>query len=168
MGVRCLFISTLSIVRGYICSTVKQFWSRVTTCASPALVWAEWMLQSPSFGSVLHLLLCLCKTCNVIHHDSIEMSQDRDFGFPGGTKSHRCKLRRDTVSKCAGWLNCFGEYVGLLCKYSIWGWICSCLKYSARFPSLNISGCDPVSLAHHYPCPHTPSLCPSIERSQLL
>lgn len=49
---------------------------------SSSLVWAEWALQFPSFGCVLHQLLCLCKTCNVFtHHDSTEMSEDREFGF---------------------------------------------------------------------------------------
>lgn len=54
--------------------------------SSEGLVWAEWVLQFPSFGCVLHQLLCLCKTCNdFTHHDSSEMSQDHESGFSGGT-----------------------------------------------------------------------------------
>lgn len=35
-------------------------------------------------GCVLHLLLCLCKTCNdFTHRDSSEMSHDHESGFPG-------------------------------------------------------------------------------------
>lgn len=54
------------------------------------------------------------------------------------------------------------QRVRFLCMYSIWGWICSCLGYSDRFPSLNQGGFHPVSSAHLSPLvhSHTPSLCP--------
>lgn len=101
-----------------------------------------WVLQFPSFGCVLHQLLCMCKTCNdFTHHDSTEMSRDREFGFfSGGTMPEWCKARRDTEVK----VQALFQRVGFLCMYSMWGWICSGLGYSARFPSLNHGG----SLAH--------------------
>lgn len=81
---------------------------------SSSLVWAEWVLQFPSFGCMLHQLLCLCKTRDdFTHHDSTEMSEDREFGFSGGTMS--CKARRDTGRRGAGLLNCFREYVSSVC-----------------------------------------------------
>lgn len=70
---------------------------------SSSLARAERALQFPSFGCVLHQLLCLCKTRkDFTHHDSTEMSQDREFGFSGATTPERCEVRRGTVSEGAG------------------------------------------------------------------
>lgn len=52
------------------------------------LAWAQWVLQFPSFGCVLHRLSCLCKICNdVTHHDSTEMSQDREWRWLTGHRA---------------------------------------------------------------------------------
>lgn len=76
---------------------------------SPSLVWTERMLKLPSFGCVLHLPLCLCKTCNIAHHDSTEMSQDQDE--PYQTDARRGGIDQVCRSRTVG--------VGLFRMYNI-------------------------------------------------
>lgn len=64
-----------------------------------SLVWAEWALQFPSFGCVLHQLLCLCKTCNVFaHRDSTRNVRTVNLGFFLSRATMSCKARRVTGS----------------------------------------------------------------------
>lgn len=87
---------------------------------SSSLVWAEWVLQFPSFGCVLHQLLCLCKTCNdLTHHDSTEMSQDHEFEFSGGTMP--MMQGEEGYSKWGCRPTKQFRRVALLCLCSSWG-----------------------------------------------
>lgn len=111
------------------------------------LVWAEWVLQFPSFGCVLHQLLCLCKTCDdFTHHDSTEMSEDRAFWIfqeapcwgDAGRGGLQGVCRLPEPFSASG----FTLYVQFM-------WVN--LWYSARFPSLNQGGCHLVPSAHLFP-----------------